>query len=287
MLIWRDILGRCLAALVLACAWLCLPTHAVAESAADSANPFGVHRFSVPRDGMLGARWHNTDGHGLARTHTDGAPDFAETATFLPVGTGVSSARVGALAVRTGAGLGADVGWVVLAPPNEVQPRSYRIEHAAHCADSAQLTAAPVTGPPGGASLAYDNFVIAAACAGKTRSTDVTIERECEWTAVYAYDAADCGTLAPDNVTPGTTRIDHMKYNEKTKKLEESRVIYDEHGRQKFRVDKTDHGRPEGNGHSNDPGHSNPHLHESTYAPQGTHGYNDKTGRKEVQYNLE
>ena len=54
------------------------------------------------------------------------------------------------------------------------------------------------------ASLDYDNFVIAAEIAGKTRSTDATIERECEreWTAAYAYDAAGCGTLSPDNSFP-------------------------------------------------------------------------------------
>ena len=88
--------------------------------------------------------------------------DFAETATFFPVGTGVSSARVEAVAVRTSADLGADVRLVVLAPPNEVQPRSYRATPAAHVADSAQSTAAPVTGPLAGASLDYDNFVITA-----------------------------------------------------------------------------------------------------------------------------
>ena len=148
MLLWRDILGRFLAALVLACAWLCLPAHAVAASATDSANPFVVHRFSVPRDGVLSAHWHHTDAHGLARTLTDAAPEFADTAACLPVGTGVSSARVSALAVRTGAGLGADVGLAVPAPQNEVQLRSYMAAPAAHVADSAQSTTAPVTGPP-------------------------------------------------------------------------------------------------------------------------------------------
>ena len=109
MLLWRDIFGRFLAALVLACAWLCLPAHAVAESAVDSA--------------AVSAAPTNACAPATARHDYDCPPDFAETATFFPVGTGVSSARVGALVVRTGAGLGADVGLVVLAPPNEVQPR--------------------------------------------------------------------------------------------------------------------------------------------------------------------
>ena len=50
---------------------------------------------------------------------------------FLPVGTGVSSARVEAAVVRTGAGSGADAVLVVPAPQNEVQPRSYMDESAA------------------------------------------------------------------------------------------------------------------------------------------------------------
>jgi RHS repeat-associated protein len=91
---------------------------------------------------------------------------------------------------------------------------------------------------------------------------------------------------APANVTPGTRRIDHTKYNKTTKQLEESRVIYDDYGRQQYRVDKTDHGRPTGNGHPNDQGHTNPHLHESTYAPKGTQGHKQETGRKEVLHNL-
>jgi RHS repeat-associated protein len=75
---------------------------------------------------------------------------------------------------------------------------------------------------------------------------------------------------APDNVTPGTKRLDHTKYNETTGDYEHSRVTYDEYGRQQYRVDKSDHGRPLGGEHPNDKGHSNPHLHERTYHPKGT-----------------
>jgi len=49
---------------------------------------------------------------------------------------------------------------------------------------------------------------------------------------------------APENVTPGTTRIEHTKYNQDTREYEQSTAIYDEHGRQIYRVDNTDHGRP-------------------------------------------
>ncbi len=91
---------------------------------------------------------------------------------------------------------------------------------------------------------------------------------------------------APSNVTPGTSRLDHTKVNKDTGKLEQSRVTYDEFGRQNYRVDKTDHGKPRGNGHPNDTGHTDPHLHESIYAPRGTQGHNQDTGRREVKHNL-
>ena len=67
---------------------------------------------------------------------------------------GVSSARVGALAVRTVAGLGADVRLVVPAPQNEVQPRSYRIEPVApYLADTANTMTEQVLGDPRGGEL--------------------------------------------------------------------------------------------------------------------------------------
>ena len=92
--------------------------------------------------------------------------------------------------------------------------------------------------------------------------------------------------IAPADMPSGPKRIDHIKYNEHTKQLEESRVVYDDYGRQQYRVDKTDHGRPFGNGHPNDLGHTDPHLHESTYAPEGTQFHNQETGRREWKFNL-
>lgn len=65
---------------------------------------------------------------------------------------------------------------------------------------------------------------------------------------------------APDQVAPGTTRVDWTRKSGRTGRTEESRVIYDEFGRQKYRVDKTDHMRPSD--------HSNPHLHEYIYGRQ-------------------
>jgi hypothetical protein len=63
---------------------------------------------------------------------------------------------------------------------------------------------------------------------------------------------------APD-VAPGVRRMDFQRVSGRTGRLETSRVIYDEHGRQIYRVDLTDHLRPEA--------HSNPHLHEYRYGP--------------------
>ena len=57
----------------------------------------------------------------------------------------MSSARVGAVTVRTGAGLGADVRLAIPAPQNEVQPRPYRIEPTT-----------PFTGLPAGVTLIDD-----------------------------------------------------------------------------------------------------------------------------------
>ena len=64
---------------------------------------------------------------------------------------------------------------------------------------------------------------------------------------------------APEQVTPGTRRLDFTRESGRTGRVEESRVIYDEFGRQTYRVDKTDHMRPES--------HSDPHLHEYKYHP--------------------
>ena len=57
-------------------------------------------------------------------------------------------------------------------------------------------------------------------------------------------------------------RLDFERMSGRTGMSESSRVIYDDHGRQIFRVDYTDHMRPHA--------HSNPHLHEMQYGP----GYN-------------
>jgi len=90
---------------------------------------------------------------------------------------------------------------------------------------------------------------------------------------------------APVHVDPGTRRLDHRRISGRTGRVEDSRVIYDEYGRQSYRVDYTDHMRPVGTGGA-DVGHTSPHLHESTYAPRGTRGHDDGTGRREVLFNL-
>ncbi len=91
--------------------------------------------------------------------------------------------------------------------------------------------------------------------------------------------------MAPKNVTPGTRRLDHRRVSSRTGKVEDSRVIYDEYGRQTYRVDKTNHMRPRGTGGA-DQGHSNPHLHETTYAPKGARGHNENSGARETLHNL-
>ena len=68
-------------------------------------------------------------------------------------------------------------------------------------------------------------------------------------------------TKAPSQVTPGTNRLDHTRISGRTGRVEQSRVIYDQYGRQTYRVDRTDHMRPES--------HSNPHLHQREYVPVG------------------
>ncbi len=64
---------------------------------------------------------------------------------------------------------------------------------------------------------------------------------------------------APKQVAPGVTRLDFGRVSGRTGAIEESRVIYDEFGRQSYRVDKTTHLRPDV--------HTNPHLHEFQYGP--------------------
>ncbi len=59
---------------------------------------------------------------------------------------------------------------------------------------------------------------------------------------------------APKQVTPGITRIDFTRISGRTGRSEVSTGIYDAYGRMIYRVDWTDHMRP------ND--HSSPHLHE-------------------------
>ncbi|MDQ0224450.1 hypothetical protein J2S02_000772 [Metabacillus niabensis] len=75
---------------------------------------------------------------------------------------------------------------------------------------------------------------------------------------------------APQNATPGS-KIDHYRdYNGKTEK---STVIYDNFGRQKYRIDHSDHSMPKD--------HSVPHLHEYKYGP----GYHPEKGM-EFRYNF-
>ena len=64
---------------------------------------------------------------------------------------------------------------------------------------------------------------------------------------------------SPKQVSPGTRRLDFERVSGRTGRSETSRVIYDEHGRQIYRVDFSDHMRPLD--------HSNPHLHEYQYGP--------------------
>ncbi len=70
---------------------------------------------------------------------------------------------------------------------------------------------------------------------------------------------------APSQVVPGTKRLDWYRVSGRTKQMEKSRVIYDDYGRQIYRVDFTDHMRPLD--------HSSPHLHEYIfgrgYSPKG------------------
>lgn len=62
---------------------------------------------------------------------------------------------------------------------------------------------------------------------------------------------------APKQVAPGTSRLDWTRISGRTGRLENSRVIYDNYGRQSYRVDFSDHLRPLN--------HSAPHLHQYQY----------------------
>ena len=61
---------------------------------------------------------------------------------------------------------------------------------------------------------------------------------------------------APSQVAPGTTRLNWDRISGRTGQYENSTVIYDQFGRQSYRVDWTNHMRAD---------HSNPHLHELKY----------------------
>ena len=75
---------------------------------------------------------------------------------------------------------------------------------------------------------------------------------------------------APDYYTPNS----RLKfYKEHNGVIEESTVVYDNAGRQKYRVDYTNHGRSD---------HSNPHLHEYIFGP----GYDSIKGM-EIRYDFD
>ena len=64
---------------------------------------------------------------------------------------------------------------------------------------------------------------------------------------------------APKRITPGSgaTRLKWTRVSGRTGRVEKSVVVYDKFGRQKYRVELTDHLRPAR--------HTNPHLHETFY----------------------
>lgn len=66
-------------------------------------------------------------------------------------------------------------------------------------------------------------------------------------------------SYAPKQITPGTTRMDWLRVSGRTGRMENSRVIYDNYGRQIYRVDFSNHMRPLD--------HSIPHLHQYQYGP--------------------
>jgi hypothetical protein len=77
---------------------------------------------------------------------------------------------------------------------------------------------------------------------------------------------------APNQREPGQTRFDFKRISGRTGREEESRVIYDDYGRQIYRIDKTDHMRPDA--------HTDPHLHVTEYGP----AYSNEG--KQTLYNL-
>lgn len=62
---------------------------------------------------------------------------------------------------------------------------------------------------------------------------------------------------APKYVAPGVTRLNWLRFSGRTGQRETSRVIYDNYGRQIYRVDYSNHMRPLN--------HSNPHSHQYKY----------------------
>ncbi len=102
----------------------------------------------------------------------------------------------------------------------------------------------------------------------KNGGHSVLVHNNCSVIDDSAEYAAYWTRKAPNQVTPGTKRLDHLRESGRTGRMEKSRVIYDDYGRQTYRVDMTDHMRP------ND--HSNPHLHVRTYNSRpGNHNYTD------------
>lgn len=69
---------------------------------------------------------------------------------------------------------------------------------------------------------------------------------------------------APKQISPGTTRLDWIRESGRTGRIENSRVIYDNYGRQIYRVDFSNHMRPIN--------HSVPHLHQYNYGPMSSFG---------------
>lgn|GEM_PF-6529108 len=71
-------------------------------------------------------------------------------------------------------------------------------------------------------------------------------------------------SYAPKQISPGTTRMDWLRVSGRTGRMENSRVIYDNYGRQVYRVDFSNHMRPLN--------HSVPHLHQYEYGPMSSFG---------------
>lgn len=77
---------------------------------------------------------------------------------------------------------------------------------------------------------------------------------------------------APKQVTLGTTRLDWSRESGRTGRMEFSKAIYDDYGRQIYRIDFSDHMRPLN--------HSIPHLHQYQY------GSAFSSNGKETLYNF-